>query len=39
MGHQLPAISKSDGRLLCEVYLPVGRVSAETSSLNVGFFG
>jgi hypothetical protein len=39
LGHQLPATSKSDDRFLCEVYRPIGRVSAETSSLNIGSCG
>jgi len=35
-GQQVPAASKSDDWLLRKVYRPVGDVSAQTSSLNVG---
>jgi hypothetical protein len=35
MGHQPPAVSNSDDRLLCEVYRPFGGVSAETRGAKV----
>ena len=39
VGQQELAVSKSDDRLLREVYWPVSRVSAETCDATGGSFG